>query len=385
MISALPIKIVFQKIYEIIDQQGVDAVVFMGDLTDYGQLEHYDATVSYIASSLQLGSGLKYAHIPTGIVPGNHDVCRKLAKKPGLSEKFRPLAESLARYGLPQLPIESPKVLRFGQGTANASMILLNSCWGCGAQEFIPADFRTELDSAIQQAIDAGQQSILSSYYDRQLDTPAFSDQTVRKCVEIGRAASGTDALIFVAHHNIFPQRLTRLAPYTELVNSGALRGALVDLDRPVLYFHGHIHEDPIEIITRPGGQPLISVSAPAAEDGFNEIEIKFDRAGEAIVAAVRRWRFDAGGVLHDAGVINVPLACRRGRLYDPLVSKTLARVLDRSVVYWRDLRSYLKKLDKLSNDDLLEEIIVSLAADGLILVENQRYDREHWLLRAGL
>ena len=61
---------------------------------------------------------------------------------------------------------------------------------------------------------------------------------------------------VIVAHHNLLPQRLPRLAPYTELVNGGALRASLGELGKPVLYLHGHIHEDPIEILRSPGGAP---------------------------------------------------------------------------------------------------------------------------------
>ena len=91
IISRSPIKTAFRRIFEIIKEQGVDAVLFMGDLTDYGKLDGYTACSNYIASALQIGSKGLYRDIPVGIVPGNHDINRSLALKPGISTKFTPL------------------------------------------------------------------------------------------------------------------------------------------------------------------------------------------------------------------------------------------------------------------------------------------------------
>lgn len=78
-------------------------------------------------------------------------------------------------------------------------------------------------------------------------------------------------------------QRMTRLAPYTELVNSGAVRASLMEAGRPILYLHGHIHTDPVEVLSVPGGDALVCISAPAAEDGFNIIEVVFTRSGKPL------------------------------------------------------------------------------------------------------
>ena len=100
IISSFPIKVVFKKIHEILDSEQIDAILFMGDMTDIGSLENYERAINFVANSLQIGDGRTHSHIPVGIVPGNHDINRDLAKKPGLVTKFQPLNEHLKLFYL---------------------------------------------------------------------------------------------------------------------------------------------------------------------------------------------------------------------------------------------------------------------------------------------
>lgn len=69
IISRSPIKTVFRRIFEIIKEQDIDAVLFMGDLTDYGKLDGYAACANYIASALQIGSNGLFAISRSGLFP----------------------------------------------------------------------------------------------------------------------------------------------------------------------------------------------------------------------------------------------------------------------------------------------------------------------------
>jgi hypothetical protein len=64
----------------------VDGVLLMGDMTDFGKLDGYKAGVA-VANALQLGTGRRNAST-CGIVPGNHDIDRNLAKQPSMTAKF---------------------------------------------------------------------------------------------------------------------------------------------------------------------------------------------------------------------------------------------------------------------------------------------------------
>lgn len=94
IISRNPLKTVFRRIYEIIENDDIDCVLIMGDLTDYGKLDGYAACAKYLASALQIGSKGIHHNLPVGIVPGNHDIDRGLAKDPGSNTKFAPLLQA---------------------------------------------------------------------------------------------------------------------------------------------------------------------------------------------------------------------------------------------------------------------------------------------------
>src|SRR3546814_14598874 len=85
---------------------------------------------------------------------------------------------------------------------AQCGVVLLTSCWCCGAVEYILADFRDSVGPAIEAAIASGDPKVLSAYYDRQCDTPAFSDASISHLVEITDTLPREQQLVVVAHHN---------------------------------------------------------------------------------------------------------------------------------------------------------------------------------------
>jgi len=166
VIAAPPTKRVFQAIYKLIEDQQLSALLFMGDLTDVGKLDGYQACARFIRNALQLGPGEQHEHLITGIVPGNHDINREVAKKPGLATKFQPLQQALASVSLKPLPVAKPLWLLASDGQAVAKIGLLNSCWGCGAKEYIPAEFRDAVFSAIEKSIsDGSDEKTVRAYY----------------------------------------------------------------------------------------------------------------------------------------------------------------------------------------------------------------------------
>jgi hypothetical protein len=176
-ISANPLKASFKKLFEILDTGGVSAVLFMGDLTDHGNIENYKNCARYIAEALEIGINRNFSDVPIGIVPGNHDIDRLIALEPGMTRKFQPLNAALHSNGLPELPVERPISFKIGDTSSEANVYLLNSCWGCGEKEFIPEKFRDAIADAITVSLSGAKSTdALAEYYDRQLDTPAFSE-----------------------------------------------------------------------------------------------------------------------------------------------------------------------------------------------------------------
>ena len=385
IISSVPVKVVFRQIYRLLTNGSYHAVLLMGDLTDVGSIEYYQKSVAFIANSLQLGAGRHNEDVLVGIVPGNHDINRELAKEPGLGTKFAQLNEALHRHKLPLMPVERSIETSIETNGAAASLILMNSCWGCGAIEYIPAEFRASIAGAIENDLNKGDESLLRTYYDRQFDTPAFSNQCISDLVHTTKEAHESRLLIVAAHHNLLPQRLARLAPYTELVNSGALRASLLEAGRPVLYLHGHIHEDPIEVVSFPGGDNLVCVSAPAAENGFNIVEVVFTRSGAPLACQVTPWRFDQSGILREQPLRSIPLIGQRRRSHSRALGHVYSHLINVGECYWSDLTAVSPPFFASDEEAQLQECVELLVADQTITVENYRSGPINWIIRANI
>ena len=381
VVSKRPLKRAFEKIYEIISTGDVSALLFMGDFTNFGEIDGYRSCAAYIANALQVGTKGHLHQLPLGIVSGNHDIDRALAKLPSYSAKFQPLTTALADFGLPGIPIREPVWLDVQASSVSASIALLNSCWGCGSSEFIPEEFRQDVQEAIDRAINRGKtKREIAAYYERQFDTPAFSDETIQKLVEGGTRRS-SNMLIVAAHHNLLPQRLPRLAPYTELVNSGALRFSLQELGQPVVYLHGHIHQDPVEVLSSPGGLPLVTISAPEIVDGFNLLEFVFNRGGMPLCCRIVKWRFDNAGFIRPNSPISVSLIGLRRRSHRSSLSQLYQIILSANEIYWDDLQTRAAPLYSLPAD--LEEDLELLETDSRVTIENYGMGTQHWIIGA--
>ena len=189
----------------------------------------------------------------------------------------------------------------------------MNSSWGCGALEYIPEEFRQSVGAAIEAALAGGDPRVVKAYYDRQFDTPAFSSVSVEEFLDLTTSLSSDKLIVVAAHHNLLPQRLTRIAPYTELVNSGAVRASLMEAKRPIRHLHGHIHTAPIEILYAERGCPRLYFRA-GCRGRFQYHRACFTRAGIPLVGHVIPWAFDQSGNLRQSPRHTVPLIGRRRR-----------------------------------------------------------------------
>jgi hypothetical protein len=381
-ISTTPLKIVFRNIYQRLEDKLISGVFFMGDLTDIGNIEGYHFAARYVSNALQLGKGKIFEQIPVGIVCGNHDISRDLALDTDSNAKFLPLQEALAQVNLPAMAVSDPKWLHLGNSDAPITVGLLNSCIGCGAKEAIPPEFRESVAKAIADALVAGHaEKAIRAYYDRQFDTPAFDLNTVEAIRT--NSTSKERLLILIAHHNLLPQSQPRISPYTELINSGSIRTALLDLHRPVLYLHGHTHEDRVEIISRPNSEKIAIISAPTVEHGFNEIEVVFTKSGIPLICHIVPWRFSSAGNFGPGNKINISLVGQRTRSTDSSTSVLYANILKKRYMYWPELISNTKKLYKTSHEDELEQALELLHSDGRISIDNYDLPRTSWVVGA--
>ena len=168
----------------------------------------------------------------------------------------------------------------YGKQSCKALIIAINSCIGCGERKLYPEAIRDAITKFMGTSSD-------KDFED--LDTPMFQTNNINTLADLIRSVDNKCIPIILTHHNLLTQNIPRIAMYTELINSGYMRDILISLDRPILYLHGHLHDDPVEIITSPRhkNSKIISISAPllfpntkyeSIKFGFNKIKLVYSQ-----------------------------------------------------------------------------------------------------------
>jgi 3',5'-cyclic AMP phosphodiesterase CpdA len=375
-----------RKVMSLLEEEDIDFVTFMGDLTTKGNLEGYRECLQFLAKGLRLDGKPLIPSEQILIVAGNHDVCRKTAIN-NPARKFAVLNDMLDASGfqkLVEMQVDHRSVLR---GPSGIHFLGINSCMGCGERRFLPSRVR----DAIFDKIDADManphedtDAVLEDIYE-QIDAPAISAETIEELVRKVEALDRSSLGIIVAHHNLLPQSNPRIDPYTELINSGSLRSTISQMGRPILYLHGHIHADPVEIITNPtsGKLPLICVSAPAFEDGFNILEIAFDSGSTPIGCRIVPHRAnDSGYIVRERHVV-VPFGGIPTRILDAQASMTASIILRRRSLTWEDLLEEQSIKQSGLDAEQIAEKTTELYWHGLVEIENLNHEPSAWRIRS--
>jgi hypothetical protein len=269
-------------------------------------------------------------------------------------------------------------------GIGSVKVGLLNSCWGCGSSEYIPREFCIGILEAIEDAISKGErEKAVHAYYERQFGTPAFSHETISNVMSVISEHDQHNLFLICAHHNLIPQRIPRLAPYTEIVNSGALRHYLLNLKRPVIYLHSHIHDDPIDLMNVPNGDAIVSVSAPEVRHGFNLIELVFTSLGVPLICNVTKWRFNESGIFGSCAPIAISLLGHRRRSTNSMLSKVYSMLLEKGKKYWQEAIDGARTIFSGNIEENISEALEFLYADGSITIDNYALPPTNWIVGA--
>ncbi len=280
--------------------QAPTAVLLAGDLTSNGDLQSYKACLQFLrdrtpSNLLELSHGQRVL-----IVPGNHDVNHALCGKENVTDKFQPLRAAVEEFGFPALAGSGVTGGRVPNDSEIQLLTLgLNSCLGCGERR----QYRSEVEGIVSPHLPPG--SFLSGnlpLHD-ELDLPLVSEAHFSQAIDQIKQSPASCLPIILAHHNLLPQKVPRLAIYSELLNAGWIRQGLLELKRPVLYLHGHIHDDPIDIVESAHSPRarIVSIAAPPlaptregreAKSGFNVIRVFYSRHSLPIGCEVELVRF---------------------------------------------------------------------------------------------
>lgn len=332
-------------------------ILISGDLTSWGDQESYRRCVDYLNQAFSLSS------MPAGsihVVPGNHDVDRNVARdapQDNHTQKFNMLTSAWESHNLDILPIHSIRKSEIVHAGQSVTLLSLNSCLGCGEKWFLPKQIRDGLHKLLNKQLDSKSEAQLELAW-KQLDTPAFVEDHIQTLIETIEELPDETLPVVLAHHNLLPQPLLRIAMYSETINSGLVRSRLMNCKRPIVYCHGHIHDDVTEVLQLPDsteGQ-LFSISSPQFKHGFNVVNIDYSTKNFPIGVEVYPYRLKNDG--------SVPLKD------DQIVASSLRCPSEWSKVSGDRIRLVLKYLDTSGYKRFPELIRAYRAAEGAHIQE---------------
>lgn len=373
-----------------------DAIAFMGDFTTGNpnrdsQMASMADCVKYLDENIVkplLGRSRRNSAM---FVPGNHDVDRTLCPSTNATrlEKLNYYRDTLVGRGLINHSTSDPSQIHLSKNLASASLWGLNTCIGCGEflsfPESVKRDFVAKLSAVLVDGATDAAQEIVESFLDltERLDAPLIEAEILHKLdTELtDRMRKESNSIqVVVGHHNLLPQIIPRVAPFSELVNSGGLRQFLATKDLPVIYLHGHIHADPIEIVfsqERPESC-VISISAPEFSDGFNVVELHFDDERTPMGVSVLGVRQSATAQISHLPPRRIPFRQGRHRIASitELAREIFYKTFSKNAqLHFNTIQSLYSKRDV----GAIERAIVELEWLGLVQIANRDRPSRQW------
>ena len=321
MIAVKSLRQVFRKLETVRRKLGVCGLLICGDLTTGGKLPEYGECVDYLVENMGLADPQFVSPEHWHVVPGNHDVARKTLK-PNASpfpDLFRPLEKEWARqFEVGPLTVERARHSCLSHDGCSIDLFSLNSCVGCGEWRRIPQKIQAAITETISSQFQGAEDSFAAfETLAEQLDAPAFHQDHITALCEAIDLLDRKTVPVVLAHHGLLPQAMPRLEIYTEMLNSGMLRSRLGSLGRPVIYCHGHIHADPIEVVSNPDkhASKVVVVAAPEVVKGFNLLNVFFGKNEHPIGLEIIKYRLNNDASVEADVPIRISLCLQPGTI----------------------------------------------------------------------
>jgi len=364
-------------------ESGCDGLVLCGDITSAADMSSYRVVAERLVKLFSLTDKSRWSDDQIHVVPGNHDIERKYTKKDeDIFQKFSELKGIWSELGVDVLASDDLRVTTVAKASLAIKVYSLNSCIGCGEKRFFPQKVREELSNIFEKYAKMETPKDAFDPVGEELDTPAFHRTHVEDMsFDIG-GQSDKSVSVVVSHHNILPQSTPRIALYAEVVNSGFVRSELVRTPSPIIYCHGHIHSDPIEVVQDPSGgnSMLICVSAPELIDGYNKVLVFFNKRDIPVGCRVVRCKV-AGNSIDRDDVIDIPFYCPSDcdEVCDDGLLK-FVKALDRKYFRFDELKEkYFQVFEKNAQKKILKSMIEEAEWYGLVRVLDRDKDFEYW------
>lgn len=388
-LAPIPFLEVGRCLVQCLEKKDISGILFSGDLTTAGNAGLYEECVKYFTNLISHVEADTDKKFNIHVTPGNHDLNRKKITT-NFELRFKDFSTAWENEGRAVLPVQNVESSILKKGDMALSIFSLNTCLGCGEEyKKIPDKI-----AAIYQELlnDSGNEDTnLYNDISERIDTPAISNDHIAN-IETSISASDDKSLnLILGHHALLPQPRLRVSLYTEILNAGNTRLTLSTLNKPVVYCHGHIHDDPIEVLSSPDNEDsnLILISAPLYTDGFNIIEVFYSDSGYPVGLTVHRHRTQNWGRVREISPIRIPLRRPRSmmKFCDQKV-EDLYRFIPADGIRFRELEKSASSQDINFEDGEMEKMIDELEWLGVISVANKSKDKpcRGWIItRIGL
>jgi hypothetical protein len=386
-LTTRPLTSVLTGMRDVCRDEHIDAVLAMGDFTSTGKVQFIRDAVIVLEGIIN--DSFADRRVPIFGVPGNHDVSREDAIEFGDVGKFAPLQDAFKHVGWRPPPVQTYVRYNIPGKHSKLPLVLMNSSIGSWSKALFPAGLRDTLFGSNEDADPiilsdskpfgdglpaASPKNILTQVYE-QIDTPYFRAVDLDEIAQdIGRNQETT---VVVSHHNILPQYLPRISYFGEVLNAGYARRVFLNAKANILYLHGHIHDDPVEIVRLASdrGPQIISIAAPEVWKGFNKITLFYENHRPFLIR-LTRYRVDGAGRLaladspHLFPLMSSPAELLKRDVYRfwNYLTKELPRQ-DGEVFNWEELVEHGGKVGIPDAD--LEPIVMALFCSGLVQIHN--------------
>jgi hypothetical protein len=369
----------------------VSGIMLCGDLTSRGHIEGYRKCLEYLNDALQITNRERWQEQAVHVVPGNHDIDRDLCDPAHADpyRKFGPLESAWQDLGMPILRCESVRRTRIALLSCAAEVFSANSCVGCGERRSLPCGVAEQLQEVLREYKLTALPEDSFKVIGEELDTPAFREEHVTTIAEAIGELDPTVLPVVLAHHNVLPQAVPRVSIYTEVINSGLVRSRLSQRRRPVIFCHGHVHDDPVEIVRSPTPDtgPLVCVSAPELVDGFNVLEVEFGSKGHPLGCTLTAHRARRDGLVEEDVSKGARVAFhgpgRLSELGDERIAQVLPHIAGDGHVRFRDVHESVQtSMPTRPQKRTLANILLEAEWFALVSILNRQKEPEQWQIR---
>ena len=381
-VSPNPFHKVSKELSRILTTTEIRGILFSGDLTSRGDKDSYDSCVKHFNKLLSLNTTPKGDIVH--VVPGNHDIDRQKVFSENTDKMFDCYVEVWKKYNLDVLKPYEVRTKIETDGNSKVQFFSLNTCVGCGQTRVYPDVIKNIIDEHVKK-VNLSDRDSFELFCER-LDTPAAKQEHLDQLEdEIKIAKQNHIVPVVLAHHGLLPQSTIRTKIYAEVINGGQIRSMLENIQYPIIYCHGHIHQDPVEIVIKPRceGSNLISISAPEFHDGFNVIDLHFGKTGIPIGCIIHPYRAQEFGSVNEEQIIKVPF-----NLYDTLDDycdddlKQVYKLLPSKEIRFNEIFKSVKKLNPNMSQTDLENILYQLEWLSVVRIDNLNRKSAYWIVR---